>query len=115
MDLIEDVLKGYNACIFAYGATGSGKTYTMLGKHGSKGLTERSLEHIFDVMDEESTEYSFQILASYVEIYNENIRDLLNYSKGDYLDLRDDPNKGLVIAGVQKTEVQSIDEVSLSY
>jgi Kinesin motor domain len=44
MELIEDVLQGFNACIFAYGATGSGKTYTMLGKHGSKGLNEISLE-----------------------------------------------------------------------
>lgn len=44
MELVEDVLKGFNACIFAYGATGSGKTFTMLGKQGYKGLNEVSLD-----------------------------------------------------------------------
>ena len=47
MELVEDVLQGFNACMFAYGATGSGKTFTMLGKQGHKGLNEVSLDVSF--------------------------------------------------------------------
>ena len=49
MELVEDVIKGYNACIFAYGATGSGKTFTMLGNPRNKGLNQRSLEVHFSL------------------------------------------------------------------
>lgn len=62
----------------------------------------------------ESIEFEFEIQASYVEIYNENIKDLLNLGKKEYLSLRDDPNRGLVIAGVQKTEVYEIEDVKIS-
>lgn len=66
-------------------------------------------------MRHEEIEFDFHVHASYVEIYNENIKDLLNYNRRDYLSLRDDPNKGLVIAGVQKTEVQSIKDVKNNF
>ena len=58
-----------------------------------------------------SSEFAYDVEASYVEIYNENIKDLLNPNKRDYLDLRDDPIKGLVIAGVTKKEVQNIKDL----
>lgn len=58
-------------------------------------------------------EFTYEVQASYVEIYNENIKDLLNSNRkrGEYLDLRDDPNKGLVIAGVLKKEVRNIKDL----
>jgi kinesin family member 18/19 len=58
-----------------------------------------------------SSEFAYEVEASYVEIYNENIKDLLNPNKRDYLDLRDDPIKGLVIAGVTKKEVHNIKDL----
>lgn len=65
-------------------------------------------------METEHREFDFKVEASYVEIYNENIKDLLNINRRDYLSLRDDPNKGLVIAGVKKTEVNDIKDVQLN-
>jgi kinesin family protein 18/19 len=57
-------------------------------------------------------DFNYEVQASYVEIYNENIKDLLITSRrGEYLDLRDDPNKGLVIAGVTKKEVRNIKDL----
>lgn len=123
--LIEDVLSGYNSCIFAYGATGSGKTYTMLGKPGIKGINEFSLQvsyslkisdyllfqHIFEVIDDQEEDYEFQVSASYVEIYNENIKDLLNFRSSKILHLRDDPEKGLVIANVKSEVVNNISDL----
>lgn len=56
-------------------------------------------------------DYIFEVTASYVEIYNENIKDLLNPNKREYLDLRDDPIKGLVLAGVTRKEVHNIKDL----
>lgn len=56
-------------------------------------------------------EFTYVVNASYVEIYNENIKDLLNPNKREYLELRDDPNKGLVIAGVTTNQVKSIKDL----
>ena len=98
--LIPSVIKGYNACVFAYGTTGSGKTYTMTGLPQQPGIMFLILRDLFHTVKNE-TERQFEIKMSYVEIYNEVIRDLLlPNAKDTYLDLRDDPEKGVVISGV---------------
>ena len=93
-------MQGYNACVFAYGTTGSGKTHTMAGTHEHPGIMYLIIKNMFDSIASES-EKAVEIKVSYVEIYNEVIRDLLvANSKETYLDLRDDPERGVCIAGV---------------
>lgn len=83
--LVQSALDGYNVCIFAYGQTGSGKTFTMEGAHASadddasKGMIPRSVEQIFASARELGTKgWAYTMSASYMEIYNETIRDLIN-------------------------------------
>lgn len=105
--LIGSVSIGYNACVFAYGTTGSGKTHTMLGNDDNVGISVLTIQSMFTHIQND-TERKYDIKVSYVEIYNEFIRDLLVVNKKDtFLDLRDDPIKGVMIAGV--TEFQVVD------
>lgn len=82
--LAQSALDGYNVCVFAYGQTGSGKTFTMEG-HGSEeleGMIPRTVRHIFANMKElEDKGWTYKVEASFLEIYNETIRDLLSSSK----------------------------------
>ncbi|KAF6114338.1 kinesin family member C1 [Phyllostomus discolor] len=80
--LVQSALDGYPVCIFAYGQTGSGKTFTMEGGPGEdpqmEGLIPRALRHLFSVAQELSSQgWTYSFVASYVEIYNETVRDLL--------------------------------------
>lgn len=90
--LIHPVLNGYNSCVFAYGTTGAGKTYTMLGNQQVPGIMLLTVKDIFETIKTHYNDKEFTIIVSYVEIYNETIRDLLVPSSG-YLDLRDDPTR----------------------
>jgi kinesin family protein 18/19 len=109
--LVPSVINGYNACVFAYGTTGSGKTHTMTGNINSLGLNVHVLRELF-ITTSHSKEKVFEIKMSYVEIYNEVIRDLLLPNcKDTYLDLRDDPDKGVVLAGVTEFIVTEPNEV----
>jgi kinesin family protein 18/19 len=110
-DLIDPLFKGYNGCVFAYGPTGTGKTHTMLGNNNVAGLCSLSLRAIFDKR-RSMPNHEILINVSYVEIYNEQIRDLLiPNSKENYLDLREDPIKGVSLAGATEFKVDSVDEV----
>ncbi|XP_059034633.1 kinesin-like protein KIFC1 isoform X3 [Mustela lutreola] len=80
--LVQSALDGYPVCIFAYGQTGSGKTFTMEGGPGGdpqvEGLIPRALRHLFSVAQELGGQgWTYSFVASYVEIYNETVRDLL--------------------------------------
>ena len=91
--------------MFAYGTTGSGKTYTMTGNETEPGIMYKIVEDMFNRIMEDQ-ENTYDIRVSYVEIYNEVIRDLLvPNSKDTYLELRDDAMKGVVLAGVTEFEV----------
>uniref|UniRef100_A0A8C7TIR0 Kinesin-like protein KIF16B n=1 Tax=Oncorhynchus mykiss TaxID=8022 RepID=A0A8C7TIR0_ONCMY len=93
-DLGSDVLKaafqGYNACIFAYGQTGSGKSYTMMGNPGDAGLIPRICEGLFSRIAGMTRwdEASFRTEVSYLEIYNERVRDLLRRKSTQTYNLR---------------------------
>jgi hypothetical protein len=107
--LIDGVLAGHNATVFAYGATGSGKTFTMLGTPSSPGVMVRTLADLYSRMDKRAAGEgaSFKVKLSYVEVYNENVRDLLAPppapgSSDEYLDLREDPLRGNCVAGVSE-------------
>ena len=109
--LIPSVIKGYNACVFAYGTTGSGKTYTMTGNMEQPGIMVLILKDLFHAINQQ-TDKEISLKMSYVEIYNEIIRDLLLPNvKDSYLDLRDDPIKGVCLAGVTEHVVSEPHEV----
>jgi kinesin family protein 18/19 len=112
--LIDGVLDGYNATVFAYGATGAGKTYTMLGSDTEPGIMVLTLRDMFSQVRraEEDTKrgVKYKVTISYLEVYNELIRDLLTPSS-EFLDLREDPIKGPTVAGISEVSTSSTDEV----
>ncbi|CAD8110484.1 unnamed protein product [Paramecium sonneborni] len=107
--LLEGVLEGYNTTVFCYGATGSGKTFTMIGTQQEIGLMPRALSQLFNYSIQDRFKDT-QFKVSYVEIYNENIRDLLT-SEDKNLEIREDKNNGIQIAGVIEVDVKTVSEV----
>lgn len=75
--IVISVLDGYNVCIFAYGQTGTGKTFTMEGTPENRGVNYKTLEELFRVSKERSGTMKYELLVSMLEVYNEKIRDLL--------------------------------------
>jgi kinesin family protein C2/C3 len=71
------VLDGYNVCIFAYGQTGTGKTFTMEGIEDARGVNYRTLEELFRITKERQGLFQYEITVSVLEVYNEQIHDLL--------------------------------------
>ena len=106
--LLAGVMDGYNASCFAYGATGAGKTYTMLGNVDSPGCMVHTVGELFQRIREQDSK-SFRVYLTYLEVYNENIRDLLNPQTG-YLDLREDPEKGIAVAGITEYSASGVEE-----
>ncbi|CAD8179404.1 unnamed protein product [Paramecium pentaurelia] len=107
--LLEGVLEGFNTTVFCYGATGSGKTFTMIGTQQEVGLMPRALQSLFNYSQSDRFKET-QFKVSYVEIYNENIRDLLTQEDKN-LEIREDKNNGIQIAGVIEIEVKTVTEV----
>ena len=106
--LVGDVLRGVNATVFAYGATGSGKTHTMMGSAAQPGVMVRALNQLFAALKSEARA---KVTMSYLEIYNENIRDLLSPSGGP-LELREDSQgRGVRVAGLTEKTATSTEEV----
>ena len=117
--LVESVLKGYNGTIFAYGQTGCGKTHTMQGYPEPaelRGIIPNSFDHIFDhirvASDTEKKE--FLCRCSYLEIYNEEIRDLLADKKlkpgeePEHLELHENPDQGVYVKDLTMVTVDSV-------
>ncbi|KAF9608573.1 hypothetical protein IFM89_010005 [Coptis chinensis] len=107
---IAGVIQGLNATVFAYGSTGSGKTYTMVGTQHDPGLMVLSLHTIFDLIKQDSSSDDFDVTCSYLEVYNEVIYDLLEKSSG-HLELREDPEQGTIVAGIRCIKVYSADKI----
>ncbi|CAG9331710.1 unnamed protein product [Blepharisma stoltei] len=112
--LIEQVIEGYNGTIFAYGQTGCGKTYTMVGnpQKEEQGILPNSFHHIFGCVGESSQNKKFLIRCSYCEIYNEEIRDLLNYDEKNKLELLESKEKGIHVKGLNLQIVKSAEDVA---
>ncbi|XP_063961973.1 kinesin-like protein KIF19 [Lytechinus pictus] len=108
--LIQRVTEGYNATVFAYGATGAGKTYTMLGTDNEPGIMAQALNDLFTEMESKKEEKIFSVTMSYLEIYNEMIRDLLFPSSG-FLDLREDASGNVQVAGIKQISTTSTTEI----
>jgi len=110
-DLCISILDGYNVCIFAYGQTGSGKTHTMEGPENDPGLNYRSLERLFDniAKRKDGNEWNVEVQVSLLEIYNEQIRDLLN-GKKKKLEIKGSPN-GMTVPGLTLVNVMDHKQV----
>ncbi|VDN93167.1 unnamed protein product [Brugia pahangi] len=108
--VITSCMDGYNVCIFAYGHTGSGKTYTMEGLPNDPGIYQRSLIHLFRIANERLNDIDYTISVSMLEIYNEKIRDLLSNSKNN-LPIRIGNDGMLDIPGLLVLNVSTLQEV----
>ncbi|KAM6155814.1 kinesin-like protein KIF19 [Rhynchocyon petersi] len=108
--LVEGVISGYNATVFAYGPSGAGKTYTMLGMDAKPGIYLQTLTDLFKAIEETSDNMDYSVSMSYLEIYNEVIRDLLNPSLG-FLDLREDSRGSIQIAGITEVSTSNAQEI----
>ncbi|XVE93307.1 hypothetical protein REPUB_Repub01dG0180300 [Reevesia pubescens] len=123
LPMVENCLSGYNSCMFAYGQTGSGKTYTMLGEiedlevkpSPQRGMTPRIFEFLFariqaeeEIRRDEKLKYNCK--CSFLEIYNEQITDLLDPSAANLL-LREDVKKGVYVENLTEFEVQTVSDI----
>nr|AAB49460.1 kinesin like protein 67a [Drosophila melanogaster] len=106
--LVDAVLNGYNCSVFVYGATGAGKTFTMLGSEAHPGLTYLTMQDLFDKIQAQSDVRKFDVGVSYLEVYNEHVMNLL--TKSGPLKLRED-NNGVVVSGLCLTPIYSAEEL----
>ncbi|XP_032668092.1 kinesin-like protein KIF18A [Odontomachus brunneus] len=107
--LIGNLLDGYNCSVFAYGATGAGKTHTMLGNKNDPGITYLTVAELFSEIEKQSSHREFQLNVTYLEIYNENVQDLLH--KSGQLQLREDGRCGVVVAGLKPIAIRGAEEL----
>ncbi|EGD83650.1 hypothetical protein PTSG_04256 [Salpingoeca rosetta] len=112
-DVLDAAFEGYNACVFAYGQTGAGKSYTMMGYGEEIGLIPRICEGIFERVVAETDETTkFVATVSYLEIYNERVRDLLTNSPAKtQLKVREHPKTGPFVDGLSVHEVTDFEQI----
>ncbi|XP_067168039.1 kinesin-like protein KIF18B isoform X2 [Apteryx mantelli] len=108
-EVLDGVLNGYNCSVFAYGATGAGKTYTMLGSEKSPGIMYLTMVELYKRIEARKEEKTCEVLISYQEVYNEQIHDLLE-PKGP-LAIREDPEKGIVVQGLSFHQPKSAEQL----
>ncbi|CAB1335522.1 unnamed protein product [Coregonus sp. 'balchen'] len=108
--LVDSVLQGFNGTIFAYGQTGTGKTYTMLGMptDNERGIIPNSFNHIFTQISR-SQNQQYLVRASYLEIYREEVRDLL--CKDKKLDLKENPDSGVYVKDLSSVVTKNVMEL----
>ncbi|KAI9886620.1 MAG: Kinesin heavy chain [Watsoniomyces obsoletus] len=111
---VDDILNGYNGTVFAYGQTGAGKSYTMMGADidddRSKGIIPRIVEQIFASIMAGAGNIEYTVRVSYMEIYMERIRDLLA-PQNDNLPVHEERNRGVYVKGLLEIYVASVQEV----
>ncbi|KAL2799996.1 hypothetical protein BJX66DRAFT_211065 [Aspergillus keveii] len=111
--LLDNAFQGYNNCIFAYGQTGSGKSYSMMGYGKEYGVIPRICQDMFERIKsiQQDKNLSCTVEVSYLEIYNERVRDLLNPSNKGNLKVREHPSTGPYVEDLAKLVVRSFDEI----
>eukprot|EP00468_Gymnochlora_sp_CCMP2014_P002884 CAMPEP_0167751344 /NCGR_PEP_ID=MMETSP0110_2-20121227/6513_1 /TAXON_ID=629695 /ORGANISM="Gymnochlora sp., Strain CCMP2014" /LENGTH=804 /DNA_ID=CAMNT_0007636803 /DNA_START=72 /DNA_END=2486 /DNA_ORIENTATION=- len=117
--MVADVFKGFNCTVFAYGQTGTGKSYSMMGVLGNaekEGIIPRIVDQIFSTIEKaisvDEPEDDYEVQVSYIEIYMERVKDLLNpANQRGNCKIREDPVKGIYIQGVTEQWVTNADEV----
>ncbi|THC93199.1 hypothetical protein EYZ11_007326 [Aspergillus tanneri] len=111
--LLDNAFQGYNNCIFAYGQTGSGKSYSMMGYGKEYGVIPRICQSMFERITaiQRDKSLSCTVEVSYLEIYNERVRDLLNPSNKGNLKVREHPSTGPYVEDLAKLVVRSFEEI----
>ncbi|KAJ5379685.1 Kinesin heavy chain [Penicillium cataractarum] len=111
---VDDILNGYNGTVFAYGQTGAGKSYTMMGSDidddVGKGVIPRIVEQIFASILTSPSNIEYTVRVSYMEIYMERIRDLL-VPQNDNLPVHEEKSRGVYVKGLLEVYVSSVQEV----
>ncbi|XP_037372354.2 kinesin-like protein KIFC3 isoform X1 [Talpa occidentalis] len=112
--LITSCIDGFNVCIFAYGQTGAGKTYTMEGTLENPGINQRALQLLFSEVQEKAADWEYTITVSAAEIYNEVLRDLLGQEPQEKLEIRlcPDGSGQLYVPGLTEFQVQSVEDIN---
>ncbi|NXH41201.1 KI18A protein, partial [Dicaeum eximium] len=108
-NLIDGFLNGYNCTVLAYGATGAGKTHTMLGSPEDPGVMYLTMVTLYKRMDQIKDDKTCDVAVSYLEVYNEQIRDLL--VKSGPLAVREDGQQGVVVQGLTLHQPKSAEEI----
>ncbi|XP_060690288.1 kinesin-like protein KIF1A isoform X2 [Hemiscyllium ocellatum] len=114
-EMLEHAFEGYNVCIFAYGQTGAGKSYTMMGKQEKEqqGIIPQLCEDLFArINDSTNANLSYSVEVSYMEIYCERVRDLLNPKTKGNLRVREHPILGPYVEDLSKLAVTSYNDIS---
>nr|XP_016933239.1 kinesin-like protein KIF3A [Drosophila suzukii] len=112
--IVDKVLEGYNGTILAYGQTGTGKTYTMSGNPDSpqtKGIIPNAFAHIFGHIAKAKENQKFLVRVSYMEIYNEEVRDLLGKDVGKSLEVKERPDIGVFVKDLSGYVVHNADDL----
>lgn len=111
--LLDNAFQGYNNCIFAYGQTGSGKSYSMMGYGEEAGVIPRICHDMFERITEMQKDKNLTctVEVSYLEIYNERVRDLLNPATKGNLKVREHPSTGPYVEDLAKLVVRSFQEI----
>uniref|UniRef100_A0A8C4NBP5 Kinesin family member 1A n=1 Tax=Eptatretus burgeri TaxID=7764 RepID=A0A8C4NBP5_EPTBU len=113
-EMLEHAFEGYNVCIFAYGQTGAGKSYTMMGKQekGQEGIIPQLCEDLFSRINNNcNSEISYSVEVSYMEIYCERVRDLLNPKNKGHLRVREHPLLGPYVEDLSKLAVTTYRDI----
>ncbi|XP_028921497.1 kinesin-like protein KIF1B isoform X3 [Ornithorhynchus anatinus] len=114
-EMLLHAFEGYNVCIFAYGQTGAGKSYTMMGKQeeSQAGIIPQLCEELFEkINDNNNEEMSYSVEVSYMEIYCERVRDLLNPKNKGNLRVREHPLLGPYVEDLSKLAVTSYTDIA---
>ncbi|XP_038672590.1 kinesin-like protein KIF1A isoform X18 [Scyliorhinus canicula] len=114
-EMLQHAFEGYNVCIFAYGQTGAGKSYTMMGKQEKEqqGIIPQLCEDLFArINDSANANLSYSVEVSYMEIYCERVRDLLNPKTKGNLRVREHPILGPYVEDLSKLAVTSFNDIS---
>ncbi|SPO40546.1 probable Kinesin-3 motor protein [Pseudozyma flocculosa] len=114
IELLEHAFNGFNTCVFAYGQTGSGKSHSMVGYAEAKGLIPLTCSKLFDDVDEKMASdphLKISVEVSYIEIYNEKVRDLLNPKNKGNLKVREHPSLGPYVEDLSKLVVSSFRDI----
>ncbi|XP_064547479.1 kinesin-like protein KIF3A [Drosophila montana] len=112
--IVDKVLEGYNGTILAYGQTGTGKTYTMSGNPDSpqtKGIIPNAFAHIFGHIAKAQENQKFLVRVSYMEIYNEEVRDLLGKDVSKSLEVKERPDIGVFVKDLSGYVVHNADDL----
>ncbi|KFZ65749.1 Kinesin-like KIFC3, partial [Antrostomus carolinensis] len=112
--LVTSCIDGYNVCIFAYGQTGAGKTYTMEGTAANPGINQRALQLLFSEVRGKAADWDYTISVSAAEIYNETLRDLLGKEPQEKLEIKlcPDGSGQLYVPGLTEFRVQSVEDIN---